>query len=132
MLHARNRKTTFHDSVAISILSTEKLEETNVCGVWNKKLSQNCVRVARPDLERPNCVDETQKTGKKGQTAAAWRALGFAGFAGFIRGSPAKGVRRGHSEPGNPRLSQDDGSMASKLPQIITMRTERGASHDKR
>ena len=30
---------------------------------------------------------------------------------------PAKGVRDGHSEPGNTRLSTDDGSMASKLPQ---------------
>ena len=108
--------TTFDDSFAISTFSTEFDWKTAIFGVLKKKRPQNCVRVARPDLERPNGVDETQKTVKNGQTAAAWRAREFTGFAGLIRGSPAKRVRRGHSEPGNPRLSQDDGSMAKQTP----------------
>eukprot|EP00974_Lingulodinium_polyedra_P105188 10184850-Lingulodinium_polyedra.AAC.1 len=36
----------------------------------------------------------------------------------LARASPAKGVRHRRTEPGNTRLSQDYGSMATKLPQI--------------
>ena len=35
---------------------------------------------------------------------------------------PVKGVRPRYSERGNTRLSQDDGSMASKLPQMSNYR----------